>query len=351
MVDAALSQDEINELLAGVEIPDTGENAGETKSLEMNDGDFIEFEKIAKQMASTQANSLSSISTKDVDVSVLSCHSGTLSKNLAGFEGGGLIVRMEYTFPSSGMGFYLLKKNDALQLANLMIGSKALTLDDMSLSALEEAFNQIVRSVDSVIGSKVASNGIALSIDSIPNTTIPEDKYIIVKNSISIDSNINFEYLQFYTLPLANAMINSSSKNDSNNKGENFNMGEKDNVNVENLISGGGSDDVNIHGVEFSPLGDSQNQSSTSGNIDLLLDVSMEVTVELGRATKTIQEILSLGEGSIIELDNQAGEPVDLLVNGKPIAKGEVVVIDENFGVRVTKIVSPKQRITTNKNN
>jgi len=77
-----------------------------------------------------------------------------------------------------------------------------------------------------------------------------------------------------------------------------------------------------------------------SGNIGLLMDVSMEVTVELGRAKKQIKEILSMGEGTIIALDKLAGEAVDILVNHKLIAKGEVVVIDENFGVRVTEIVS-----------
>ena len=82
------------------------------------------------------------------------------------------------------------------------------------------------------------------------------------------------------------------------------------------------------------------------GNISLLMDVNMEMTVELGRTKKPIREILSMGEGTIIELDKLAGEPVDILVNHKLIANGEVVVIDENFGVRVTKIVSPNAGLT-----
>jgi flagellar motor switch protein FliN/FliY len=76
------------------------------------------------------------------------------------------------------------------------------------------------------------------------------------------------------------------------------------------------------------------------------MDVLMEMTVELGRTKKPIKEILSMGEGTIIELDKLAGEPVDILVNNKLIAKGEVVVIDENFGVRVTEIVSPLERMS-----
>ena len=85
--------------------------------------------------------------------------------------------------------------------------------------------------------------------------------------------------------------------------------------------------------------------SAEQGNISLIMDVYMEMTVELGRTKKSIKEILGMGEGTIIELDKLAGEPVDILVNHKPIAKGEVVVIDENFGVRVTEILSPLERV------
>ncbi len=80
-------------------------------------------------------------------------------------------------------------------------------------------------------------------------------------------------------------------------------------------------------------------------NIDLLLDVTLQVTVELGRTRRQIREVLSLGPGSVVELDRLAGEPVDVLINGKLIAKGEVVVIDENYGVRITDIISPTERV------
>jgi flagellar motor switch protein FliN len=79
-------------------------------------------------------------------------------------------------------------------------------------------------------------------------------------------------------------------------------------------------------------------------NIDLLLDVALQVTVELGRTRRQIRDVLALGPGSVLELDKLAGEQVDVLVNGKPIARGEVVVIDENYGVRITDIISPMER-------
>ena len=98
---------------------------------------------------------------------------------------------------------------------------------------------------------------------------------------------------------------------------------------------------------------DNKNSNNVpSNNIGLLMDVTINVTVELGRARLSIREILGLGEGSIIELQKLAGEPVDLLVNGKLIAKGEVVVIDECFGVRVTDIVdSVYNTISSNNDN
>ncbi|MCX7633213.1 MAG: flagellar motor switch protein FliN [Turneriella sp.] len=105
-------------------------------------------------------------------------------------------------------------------------------------------------------------------------------------------------------------------------------------------ISPGG---VPVNPVNFPSL--QQAGTQLPPNIELLLDVQMSLTVELGRTKKYVKEILSLGEGSIIELDKLAGEPVDLLVNGKLIARGEVVVIDENFGVRVTDIVAPAERL------
>jgi flagellar motor switch protein FliN/FliY len=88
-----------------------------------------------------------------------------------------------------------------------------------------------------------------------------------------------------------------------------------------------------------------QMTGAAGGNIALLMDVPLKLTVELGRTTKMVKEILALAPGSVVELDKLAGEPVDILVNERLIAKGEVVVIDENFGVRITEIVNPEERL------
>ncbi len=97
--------------------------------------------------------------------------------------------------------------------------------------------------------------------------------------------------------------------------------------------------------AEFQQLIPASGPESFHNNIDLLLDVKMPVAIELGRTELPIAELLTLGPGSVIELNRLAGEPVDLLVNNKIIARGEVVVVDENFGVRVTSLLSPEERI------
>ncbi len=102
--------------------------------------------------------------------------------------------------------------------------------------------------------------------------------------------------------------------------------------------------DVPVQAAQFAPLSTAPVEVNVA-NINLIQDVQLQVTVELGRTKKSIREILEFTNGSIIELDKLAGEPVDIEVNGQLLAKGEVVVIDENFGVRITDIVSPLERV------
>ena len=103
-------------------------------------------------------------------------------------------------------------------------------------------------------------------------------------------------------------------------------------------------DPMIVHPAEFPQLMGSPSTRPPS-NIDLLLDVKLPVSIELGRTILPISEILAWAQGTIVELDKLAGEPVSLLVNNKLVARGEVVVVDENFGLRITSLVSPRERI------
>lgn len=104
--------------------------------------------------------------------------------------------------------------------------------------------------------------------------------------------------------------------------------------------------EVPVHPARFPQLNIPEGISAAQQQVDLILDVPLRVSVELGRSSMTIEEVLALGPGSVLELNKLAGEPVDVLVNDRLIARGEVVVVDENFGVRVTEVVSPRTRAT-----
>ncbi|MCK4631952.1 MAG: flagellar motor switch protein FliN [candidate division Zixibacteria bacterium] len=101
---------------------------------------------------------------------------------------------------------------------------------------------------------------------------------------------------------------------------------------------------ANVAEAEFQHLSEPADESEPR-NIDLLMDVNLPVSIELGRTKMSISDILALGPGSVVELSKLAGEPVDVMVNFKTVAKGEVVVIDENFGVRITQLMTPEERL------
>lgn len=109
------------------------------------------------------------------------------------------------------------------------------------------------------------------------------------------------------------------------------------------------ADDINFGSASVSKAEFQQLSQSAPGgeprNINLLMDVNLPIAIELGRTKMTIADILNLGPGSVVELNKLAGEPVDLLVNNKVVAKGEVVVVDENFGLRITQLVTPEERL------
>lgn len=100
-------------------------------------------------------------------------------------------------------------------------------------------------------------------------------------------------------------------------------------------------------GLDFNPSGGDPGGSADAGsaNLDFILDIPMEVAVELGRTRMLISDLLQLGQGSVIELSKLAGEPLEVLVNQKLIARGEVVVVNEKFGIRLTDIISPTERV------
>ncbi|KPK30208.1 MAG: flagellar motor switch protein FliN [Nitrospira bacterium SG8_35_1] len=105
------------------------------------------------------------------------------------------------------------------------------------------------------------------------------------------------------------------------------------------------SNEPEVQGHEFDDLKDEGNHTTTR-DIDFLLDIPVEISVQLGHSRMLIKDLLQLGQGSVVELDKLAGEPMEILANSRLIAKGEVVVVNEKFGVRLTDIISPSERLT-----
>lgn len=130
-----------------------------------------------------------------------------------------------------------------------------------------------------------------------------------------------------------------------NAAGQNFDQMSKEDNQKEETLNYEADSQTDVSPIELSDFPDSGNAEKGDGNLGRLLDVELEVSVELGRKSMAIEEILKLGKGSIVELNRLAGEPIDILVNKKRLAQGEVVVVDDHFAIRLTNLLSPKERI------
>jgi flagellar motor switch protein FliN/FliY len=159
--------------------------------------------------------------------------------------------------------------------------------------------------------------------------------------SINIPGLESLDATLLFTPDLARALLSIAVEVEEGASGE-----ESELTTVGSEPAGGG-ETPGLDGLSLLPSFDPNHDEDLPKGISLLLDIPLEVTVELGRVRMLIRDVLELGAGSIVELDRVAGEPVDLLVNGKLIAKGEVVVIEDNFGIRVTEILSPAERVTS----
>ena len=355
MSDGALSQDEIEALLKGADEAFGGDTAPKASSNGGGNVDKQLFNEAAKMIAENQAFSLSSISTKTVSITNITTTVGDVNNLHQMLSGKMVEAKVGYTGSINGNVYYFMGENEALIVASLMMGQKEAALNDMVSQVLKEAFSQMVGVSDSALSSRFGGSFTNSPIE----TSILEDAFsinipgplAIVSGSLSIEGEVeNAPYVFALELPLLQSLLGSASNNTAAPAagGNTTNAGTSSNNSMAGLVDNQAFDSgpqLGVQHAEFNSLMPASDVQGT-GNIGLLMDVTMNMTVELGRATMTIRDILGLGEGSIIELQKLAGEPVDLLVNGKLIAKGEVVVIDENFGVRVTDIINPMDRLT-----
>lgn len=298
-------------------------------------------------------------------------------------------LQVDYLDGFDGENIFLMKAVDASVISDIMLGGDGLEpkqeLSEIELSAVQEAMNQMM-GASATSMSTVFSKRVDISppiveykgIDKLEEVVgkVEGDVFVRVRFNLKVGELIDSDMMQLIPLPFAKTLVQqllepepveeettqelveklttateelkNSQQVDQTQEIEQTEQAIQQKIPQETeqqLIGNHISANSYVQSASFSHFDPIELSKQGQRNLDMLLDIPLSVTVELGRTKKNVEEILELTQGSIIELDKLAGEPVDVLVNNKLIAKGEVVVIDENFGVRVTDIVSPRDRL------
>jgi flagellar motor switch protein FliN/FliY len=267
-----------------------------------------------------------------------------------------VLVKADFSSGFPGEHMFLIGESGAKAIASLMNKEENIELDEMAMSVIGEVISQIVGHQITTLADKTGNKSIASippETSSIPKAVaaVPAGDFAGATYQLDLGDGTNYQIWEVFGASVASNIAKALSGGGKApaasampSMGGGMNMGgmQMGMGGMGGAMGGFGS--TNVQSVQFPNLMPHVGPQE-AGNIGLIMDVFMEMTVELGRTRKLIKEILAMGEGTIIELDKLAGEPVDILVNHKLIAKGEVVVIDENFGVRVTEIVSPMERM------
>lgn len=274
-----------------------------------------------------------------------------------------VVVEVQYTRGIEGTNILIIKEKDAKIIADLMMGGEGkdienVELDEIRFSAVSEAMNQMMGAAATSMAT-VFKKDISISppISKLVNfaeeteglvSFESNEGIVLVSFEMEVENLIQSEIMQLIPIPFAKEMVRSLI-NIEPIKGC-ANVTENDmKTEIQYQIQKVGKDSLEeVTAIPIKPIRfDTLNDKGLKGNsnLNMIMDIPLEVSVELGRTTKLIKDVLRLAPGSVIELDKLAGEPVDILVNGKFLAKGEVVVIDENFGVRITEIITPIERV------
>ncbi|MBQ0161758.1 MAG: flagellar motor switch protein FliN [Treponema sp.] len=389
MSDGAISQDEIDALLSGVPIDGLNASGQVTNGPAVNI-DTVALGKFADELKQPLADNIKQMTGVDCTASSVAVESAVRDQLLAKLPEMVIAVMADFSNALTGDHIYIIATELAQKLVSLINKEENAALDDMSLSIISETLSTHTNDEITALDKTQKFAGLACNPAEAVNAPkamvrIPQNTFALFSYAITLDG-------QPYTIWEAIAgeaavqigkaygaddgtaagglsaadMASMSSlaggmPNAAMGGMPNMAMGGMPNMGMGGMpqmgqpmmngmmgmpnMGGMPMNTPNVQTLQYPNLQGGM-PGSEQGNISLIMDVFMEMTVELGRTKKQIRDILGMGEGTIIELDKLAGEPVDILVNHKPIAKGEVVVIDENFGVRVTEILSPLERVS-----
>ncbi|MCL1815959.1 MAG: flagellar motor switch protein FliN [Treponema sp.] len=371
MSDGALSQDEIDALLAGVDSSALGSPTPAPAAAAVASGSEDERKAIQGFLAGTidaQSSNLSMLTGQDasfVGPNVVPMSRDDLLVQLPDMV---TAIKADFNSGFPGEHGFIFAEETAKAIASLMNKEENIELDDMAMSVLGEVVSQMVGSQITALTDKTGNKSIAAVAPEAANVAkavaaLPAGTFMCANYQLNLGDGKTHQLWEVFGSGVSQEIAQALNiKSSGGIPAAQPAFGGMDMGAMPNLGGGGmpamggmgamgggmgmGMMGANVQSVQFPNLMP-QPTAQEQGNIGLIMDVFMEMTVELGRTRKLIKEILGMGEGTIIELDKLAGEPVDILVNHKLIAKGEVVVIDENFGVRVTEIVSPMERMAS----
>ncbi len=412
-MEGILSQEEINALLSGADIDSSEEEVVEEvkyePSFKLDKDEEDAIGEVGNISLGSSSTALSTLLSKEVQITTpkVEVYNYDSFLKLVGTEEK-VLIQIEYRTGFVGLNVLLIDKKDAALIGDLMMGNDGSSppeeLDDLYLSAVSEAMNQMMGSSATALAGMFSKEVDIMppkltvtGTDNLKETTSffkENDEFITVAFDMEIENLIKTKIYQVMAVKFAKNLINelfeSMGANETTKKVEEKvvekkeeevkyqqgNMssssntayvaqgqmgGQTENVQpnfdqnmmmqqmmqqmmMQQQMMNNQQQNVNVQPAEFMTFGKNKIREMHS-NMDMIMDVPLQVTVELGRTRMLIKEILDLGPGSIVELDKLAGEPVDILVNNKLIAKGEVVVIDESFGVRITDIISKMERM------
>ena len=387
MSEGSISQEEIDALLAGVDMGALG-SAGSASSAPTADFDVPTLQKFAGTIKDKLADVLKNMTQKDASAQEPVVEPLGRDQLLAKIPEEVVAVMADYSAGLSGDHIFIMSPEFATKLVGFINQEDNPALDEMGLSVISE----VISSHSGAEITELSKGGKLPGLATNPPEAVKEPKAMIrmpqgtfagFTYNVTLDGQ-PYTIWEAVSSNVAQGMINAlggGKKEESalaspapaaspqpsfgdgtapsqgafqqqpqmGMQGMPMGMGMQPQMGMQGMPMMGGMGmpmmggmpnqlPPNVQAVQLQNFSQSLS-SGEQGNIGLIMDVFMEMTVELGRTKKTIKDILGLGEGTIIELDKLAGEPVDILVNHKPIAKGEVVVIDENFGVRVTEIL------------
>ena len=380
MSDSFLSQEEIDALLRNeTSVAPTAPLSA--KNL-LSDVEIDALGEIGNISMGSAATTMSVLLSRRVEITTPRVSIGLLDEMRKEYPMPYIIVEVRFTQGINGTNLLAMKENDAAIIADLMMGNDGSNppegMSELYMSAVAEAMNQMMgataTSLSSIFKSRVdlAPPKVRLidlaGSDNITDSVKVGEPLARIAFRMVVEGLIDSEIMLILPLHVARDMVDGllhstapASAHQAPRPVNSQSMSAPAPVAAAPMPQQSYAapppqqrmqpsmpieQNVLVQPAQFAPLKQTSMNISDS-NIGMIMDVPLQVTVELGRTRKLIREILELAPGSVLELDKLAGEPVDILVNGKIVAKGEVVVIDENFGVRITGIVSMQERAST----